>query len=694
MFIKKFQSLIVCCALFILGTTKVLSQPSEIPFVKPKIDAHSYTKKRNQPRNIPQHKPDPYSPFGPQYTYSLAKSDRIIFIRAIEMVKTNESKALKLAMTAADPIVSKILVWITLQKKQNKQSFEKRVRFIQRNSNWPNMSKIIKYSEHLAANSNFSAKELIMWFEKYEPVTAAGFTALANAFQKQGDANRHQNYIERAWVHGTFSRNEETTFLQIYGKYLNKAIHSKRLDRLLWGSQTISAKRMLKRVDVKMRRLAEARIALATSSYGVDRAIMRVPAALRQNAGLTYNRLKWRRVRGRFDNAITLVSKNKDLKINNEHSRLWWKELHILARHALNNNRYKEAYEIAANHSASDALSVFEAEWLAGFIQLQFLNNPDRALQHFYRVYDAVSYPVSLSRGAYWIGRALEDGNQTDLAISWYAKGAKYGATYYGQLALQKLNPEAMELIAPEKKATINERLIFEKSDLSKALKVLAESDSKKYLRTFALASAANLPNKLYPRLTAELVAKLNRIDLGVWIARRSAQKHITLIKDGYPHPAYIDPKYSERALVLSVIRQESNFDSNAISRAGARGLMQLMPATAKVVSRRIREPYNKPNLLEDPSYNIRLGDRYLFDLNRRFKSSYAMTIAAYNAGPHRVQKWIKRFGDPRKAEVDLIDWIERIPFTETRNYVQRVLENIVLYRKKIDPDLPLSKLM
>ncbi|MBT5239794.1 MAG: lytic transglycosylase domain-containing protein [Rhodospirillaceae bacterium] len=667
---------ILSATLLLPAHTDALAAPV-LPEVKPPVPAAKV--QIQAARILPVRKPPYYGPFGKDYEYLLEEADRIAFSRALTSAKNRRWKrAVELAKKVENPLAGDVIAWLYIRETGANTSFKARTEFIRQNSDWPQIDTIIRRAEESASDKSLSTTDLIHWFEEFTPRSGPGRATLARAYRENGEETKAAALARLAWLEGTFNRSQERAFLRSFDSLFDKDDHKARLERLLWDGHANGARRMLRRVDSGYRKLAEARIALMTSSYGVDAAIAKVPSALKTDPGLIYNRLKWRNKRRRYESAAELLPKSQNDATRPD---LWWRERHLLAREALSEGAITDAYRIAADNKATDALSIFEAEWLAGWIQLQFLMDPEAALPHFYKVYDAVAFPVSLSRGAYWIGRAIEEGGDPELAKNWYQKAAVHITTYYGQLALAKLTGDTFPQLPLDPLPTISERSSFHQSRLAQVVRMLAEIGNKDHLRTFVLAAAKSSDFATERHLAAEMVSKFSRPDLGVWIARRAAQDHITLVEFGFPVPAYDYPNIPEKPLLLAITRQESNFDVAARSHAGARGLMQLMPATAKAVSRQIRERYDRDALTIDPTYNISLGSKYLGDLIDDFDGSYIMAIAGYNAGPHRVRRWIKEFGDPRKPDVDPIDWIEQIPFTETRNYVQRVMENLQVYR-------------
>lgn len=671
-----------------LATVLVLSQVPVLPgaataqpvmpTVKPAVPILQATL-TTPPTPLPTTKPPYYGPFGQDYAYLLDEDSRARFIRALAAAKSRRwSQATDLVEDIENPTASHIIAWLYLRETGARTPFKARTEFIREHGDWPQIETIKNRAEEAAGDKSLSPDEIIDWFTEYPPQTGPGMAALARAYKDRGLEIKANEIAKTAWLEGTFTRSQERAFLRTFGKIFDQADHQARLERLLWDGHTNSARRMLSKVSRDYRRLAEARIALSTSAYGVDGTIAKVPDALKDDPGLIYERIKWRRKRGRYESAAELFDASG---LDTVRPDLWWKERYRLAREALSEGNVTAAYELSSNHKATDALSIFEAEWFAGWIQLQFLDDPEAALPHFYKVYDAVAFPVSLSRGAYWAGRALEAAGDSELAETWYQKAAVHITTYYGQLALAKLEGTTLPQLPFDPLPSISERSTFHQTTLAQAVRLFAEAGNTDHLRRFVLAAAKASDYATERHLAAEMVAKFNRQDLGVWVARRAAQDHITLLKYGYPTPDLDYPDFPERALLLAITRQESNFDVTARSHAGARGLMQLMPATAKAVSRQLKISYSRDALTQDPAYNVSLGGKYLGDLINQFDGSYIMAIAGYNAGPHRVRRWIKEFGDPRKPDVDPIDWVEQIPFTETRNYVQRVMENVQVYR-------------
>ncbi|MEE8247968.1 MAG: lytic transglycosylase domain-containing protein, partial [Alphaproteobacteria bacterium] len=361
-----------------------------------------------------------------------------------------------------------------------------------------------------------------------------------------------------------------------------------------------------------------------------------------------------------------------------------WVERAIQVRRALDEGAVTEAYRLAQEHKQSEGADFAEAEWLAGWIALRFLDEDRVAYGHFARLYDAVRFPISRARGAYWAGRSAESMGESKLARQWYALGAAHPTAFYGQLAALKLGDGPALALDPDPSPGPEAVEAFNARELVRAVRLLAELGEKERLRPFIMRLNELAETPAEHALVALLAKSAGRADLAVASTKRSVRAGVVLAGAGYPVIGLPAGGAPEPALLLAVARQESEFNPKAVSNRDARGLMQLLPATAKVVSRQLKLRYDKKKLTEDPWYNARLGSAFLAELIERHDGSYVLALAAYNAGPSRVKRWLKAYGDPRTGEVDALDWIELVPFAETRNYLHRVLEGLQVYRHRI----------
>ena len=470
-----------------------------------------------------------------------------------------------------------------------------------------------------------------------------------------------------------------------FKKYLNTDDYIKRADHLAWEGKNWDLKRMLRYLPKDEQLLYTARQLLMSKSYGVDLAISKVPNKYKNDAGLNFDRLKWRRKRGRVDSSVEILIKIKNTKDYLVRPDKWWKEREIISRSLIYKKKYELAYKISSNHALTEGPEYASAEWMSGWISLSFLNDPLLAEDHFLNFYENVSYPISMARGAYWLGKTYEKLGNKEKAIKWFKEGAKYLTTYYGQLSHMKVYPnETFELsgLMNIDKNTIEK---FNTSELVKIIYLLDEIDKDKYTKHILRHIALENISTGSEVLSAKLATEIGRYDFAIQISKIASYEKRFHNKYNYPiisTPKLINGrKIPESAFILSIIRQESEFDLSANSWAGAKGLMQLMPYTAKVVAKQAKLPYSKSRLTTDPEYNINLGSHYIAGLILEYDGSYPFAIAAYNAGPKRVRYWKKINKNPQKNQVDYVNWIELIKFEETRNYVQRVLENYNVYR-------------
>lgn len=586
-----------------------------------------------------------------------------------------------------DPLLQTAAEWMWLTAPNSGRSFEEITSFIDAHPNWPNQALLRQRAEE-AMTDAVPDEEILAWFKRSAPVTADGATRQIKALLGAGEESAAIALVRSSWINENFGRGQERRFLDRYGKYIDQETHEKRLDRLLWEGRLTTASRMMKYVSNDYRLLAKARAALRAMNGGVDAAIKRVPAKYRDDPGLIYERVRWRRIKGRDQEARDLLlSQANDLAYISIRPQYWWLEKAILARRALQKGHITDAYRLVANHGQTDAGDIAEAEWYAGWIALEFLGDADIALTHFQNLYDVVQYPISLSRGAYWAGRANAALGDEQRAKEWYELAAQHAHTFYGQLAIEALGSKptySVEQPVP----TPEQRAEFESHELTRVVRKLGDMGLGDIIRPFIMALVYEHDEPEYLAMATDLAREYGRTDLGILAAKRSIRTGSGYLDAAYPIHEQVPLGHSpDPALVHAIMRQESLFNPNAISSAGARGLMQLMPATAKRMAKSLRLEYDTDRLIEDPSFNIAVGRAYLNRLLDRWDGEEALTIASYNAGPTRVRQWINEYGDPRDPDVDLVDWIEMIPYSETRNYVQRVMEGTYVYRRRFARD-------
>ena len=613
----------------------------------------------------------------------LSKSDTAHYRAAFKAAQAGKwRRAERLAARAKDPLPAKVLAWMRYAAPGSGASFGVIDAFLQANPEWPRRAELRRRAEETMRNTVSDAAALA-WFGKHPPLTAAGADRYARALRGEGRKDEALTFVRDTWRTMNMNRAEERDFRRRYRKSLRTADHIARLDRLIWDQRVSSARRQMRRVGRGHQHLAQARLQLMLRVGGVDNAIARVPDALRDHPGLVYERLRWRRRKGFSDRAIDLLQTPPSQLVR---PAKWWSERAILARRALREGDITLAYRLARDHRQTDGAPYAEAEWLAGWIALRFLRDYDVAVEHFRRLYDKVRFPISRARGAYWTARAIEanpahGGRRNAKAAEWYRTAAGYTTTFYGQLSIDRLRQWNSTRPPREPKPTPALAAAFDEREIVRATRMLAALGQDKLVARFvdAVAESARRPTDW--ALAARLATEVGRNDLAIKVAKAAIRHGVTLTVAGYPKLETRRRFPVEPALMHAVIRQESAFDPKAISSAGARGLMQLMPATAKRVARQLRVRHSKRKLTADPLHNLRLGSAYLSQLRDNYDGSLILTLAAYNAGPGNVRRWVRQNGDPRDfSTVEAIDWIESIPIPETRNYVQRVLENLTIY--------------
>ena len=603
----------------------------------------------------------------------------------LEMKKANWPMALKTAKKAKDKSIFNFIQWRHLLTKGNNASYYDYKIFIDTNKNYPRIGRIRYLAEHKLSTKTISPKKIINWFGTSQPLSGLGKMILGESHIMTGNQEKGIKLIKDGWINAELTKSELRFYRKKFKKYLDVNDYIKRADYLAWNNKYWDLKRLLRYLPKDYELLYTARQLLMSKSYGVDTAISKVPAKFKNDAGLNFDRLKWRRKRGRVDSSVEILTKIKNTKDYLVRPDKWWIEREIISRSLIYKKKYELAYKISSNHAMTEGPEFAAAEWMSGWIALSFLNDPLLAKDHFEKFNNNVGYPISVARGAYWLGKTYKKIGNKELSIEWFTKASKYLTTYYGQLAFMELNPNGNFELSKDIEVKKEYRDYFSKKELVKLIYLLNELDEDKYTKHILRHLANDSIENGSEVLAAELSTNIDRYDFAIQISKIASYEKRFHNKYNYPiisTPKYINGrKIPESAFILSIIRQESEFDLSANSHAGAKGLMQLMPYTAKLVAKQAKLPYSKSRLTSDPEYNINLGSHYIAGLILEYDGAYPFAIAAYNAGPKRVRYWKKINKDPQKKQINYIDWIELIKFKETRNYVQRVLENYNVYR-------------
>jgi len=545
---------------------------------------------------------------------------------------------------------------------------------------WPNSKNIIKKIEQDILWENYN-KQYYTFLNDETPLTLLGKTKLINFKNKEQNKDIIHN-----WINGIFNKKDETYIYSKNSHLFNNDINTKRLNNLIWKKKWSSSNRQLKRVNKKDKLLAIAKIKLSRRQYGVDNAVQNVPKEFINDEALVYERVKWRRNSGLTDKSYELLSIYLDKNIPFKKPNIWWNEINWHARNLFKNQKYQESYKLMSHHKQVKIANIANAEWFLGWLSLKYLNNPEQAKRHFLLMKNIVKMPISISRVNYWLGVTEETLMNMEESKSYYKQAGVYNTTYYGLLANIKMSKETN--FEPIKITEVSNNISNTFIKKLNVLKLLSRADEQKYSLRFINGLFNNQLTKTEILLALDMLKKEKRTDLYLRTCKKAIRTDVYFQKCLFPFPFNIKLNVIHNnvntSFILAIAKQESEFFINAKSRSGALGLVQVMPNTAKITAKNIGVKYDKKKLLNDTEYNLLIGSNYLSSLINYYKGSIVLAIAGYNAGPTNVNKWIKIYGDPRDKSINFIDWIESIPFKETRNYVQRVIENYVVYQKVI----------
>jgi soluble lytic murein transglycosylase len=620
---------------------------------------------------------------------------------------------------AADPLVAKIVLWMRLTHRTAPATAAELVGFLRDNPDWPLTDTIARRAE-TALGGAADDSLVLAHFGTFPPRSLAAALRHAEALTRgtrsqaqpgnlldmmrrgpdntprsnvesgpnlQGESGAQQT-LRRAWAEAPGDAAAETAIMAQFGRLLTQEDHQQRFDRLFFARDMQGAQRALDRLTGVA--LGSGRMRMAIAGEPQQTQILLRPLDL----AWAYERARLLRRRDQDADAVAswIVAEPFQANMPPEIARAVWAERQILARKLLRLNNAKDAHRIAAFHGQPmGSEGRLEAEFLAGFIALRFLNDPVLAQRHFMAMALGTRSVISRARAFYWEGRALAARGANAAARERYAAAAQLPTAFYGQLAALTMG-ESQERLDQRLRALqtppIDQRRAqeFAQRELARVVTTLAELGDTRRTRVFLLRLQAVSADQQDRLLTARLANHIGRPDHAVWVARRSAIEGDILLPEGWPTPFRVPVTSPESAFIFSVTRQESNFDTEAVSSANARGLMQLLPSTAQLVARRIGMNFRVEMLTGDPQANIKLGAAYLEEMLGRFEGSLVMAAGAYNAGPRRVDEWLVTYGNPLRGERDLLDWMEMIPFAETRNYVQRIVEGAVIYRARQNP--------
>jgi len=636
------------------------------------------------PLAAPRTKAPTYARLAIAATSATSQADLDVLARMIKALKRQASEASALAETLQDPLARKLAEWLILRADDNGAPAERYLAFLAANRSWPSQAFMHRRIEASFYDDKRAPRVVLDYFAHRHPETAKGYLAQARALLAIGDRTGATRQVRLAWRTERMWASLENAVLDEFGALLTAGDHKARMDLLLSHEDREGGMRNAKRVGGATLAIANARIAVIRRAKNARALLDAVPQAARTDPGFMFSLAQYYRRNDKSEQAarVLLAAPSDPALLVNRNE--WWIERRVLVRQLLDAGDPAMAYRIARGAAAPEKRTYrTDKEFTAGWIALRYLRDPKTALAHFSIIDDHTDNPTALARAGYWQGRALEAMGRRSDAQKAYAFGAQYSTAYYGQLARARLNLSSLELKTPPTGAAAR----GDNYEIVRALELLYALDASdlaipllievgEYGSTDAIAALAD-------------IAKRNNDARGLLLLAKDAINR-GLPFDFHAYPTFGLPKVRQigpdidPAVVYAIARQESGFNPRVVSPAKAMGLMQVTPVAARYISRKFNVPYDVKRLLSDQVYNVQLGSAELADLIKDYNGSYIMAFAGYNAGRGRVRQWVERYGDPRDPRVDAIDWIERIPFSETRNYVQRILENMQVYRARL----------
>jgi soluble lytic murein transglycosylase len=605
--------------------------------------------------------------------------------RAVEMVRNRrQTDAGEVRKTISDPAAQKLVEWVILRSDDAGANFSRYAAFVTANPHWPSIVTLRRKAEATAFQEQPSNAQVQAFFAQFPPLSAKGRFALARTLMAGGKRQEAEALVREAWRYDGFSQDTENRVLDAFGNVLTRDDHKARMDRRLYEkNDTDAGLRAAMRLGGNEPLIAKARIAML-SKGGNKAALDAVPAAARHDIGYKFARIQMLRRADDLAEAVALIKTVPQLDRSHDLDE-WWIERRVLARKLLDENDFKDAYAVVRDATPPDSDNYrSEQQFMAGWIALRYLHDPATAYAHFVKIGEGNDNPIALARGAYWTGRAAEAMHRTKEAQQSYQEAARYPTAYYGQIARARAGLGELRL-HPFPPLSSAERNRAMSSDLVRAAELLYTIDQRELVWTM-MADLGDKSNDIATlAVMSELTAKYRdargMMLLGkLALARGLALEHAAYPTIGVPSYTPIGPPV-DPALVYAIVRQESWFNPKTVSSANALGLMQVTPPAGKYIAAKFKGTFDQKRLLSDQSYNVQMGSAELGDVIKDYRGSYIMAFAAYNAGRGRVRDWVAKYGDPRDPKVDPIDWVERIPFSETRNYIQRVMENVQVYR-------------
>lgn len=615
-------------------------------------------------------------------------------VHAIELALKGEfSDAGPLAQRSGDEAAVKLVELLYLRDHWDDAGYGRIMSFLNAAPKWPLADTLMKRAEQSLYKNREPADLILSHFAKRQPVSTEGRLALARANIASGNTQAARDLIQKVWNDPAVDAAFEKSVASEFGSLLSADDHKRRMWRMVYAQESNAAIRNSKRLGGDYQNAAKVAQDLLRNVAGADKKYDRLPAAMREQLGMKYAMVRYLRKLERYSKARAILATIPNEAAAVGDADAWWVERRIVARHSVgihHKDSAKAAYQIAKNHGLDTGASAVEGEFLAGWIALRSLDDPQAALRHFTKLEDIAPTRTEKSRAQYWMGRTYSAlGNKAKSRAAFEA-AAEHSTIYYGQLAREQvgLGKVAKDIKGGQPSAAATASV--DRDEVVRAFKLMVKANATSSLNMFVWSLASRFDSVDEMNAVAALAKQQGGTTMALRLAKAASVRNIDIDDWAYPTKALPSWKQMgksvEASLVYGLSRQESEFDPRAGSKVGAQGLMQIMPGTAKLISKQYRMPYEPAKLMGDPAYNVKLGAAHLGDLIADYNGSYVLTLVAYNAGPRRVSEWVAEYGDPRSAKVDPIDWVESIPFQETRQYVQKVLQNTQVYRARLAP--------
>ena len=606
--------------------------------------------------------------------------------QALELIRRGKSgDATSVEASIHDPAAKKLVEWAILRSDDTKAGFDRYVAFLSANPGWPSVGMLRRRAEAALLQEGRSPATVLAFFAKTQPMTPRGRFALARALLAQGDRAAAQFYVREAWRYDAFPEELESQALDAFRDFITRADHLARMDDRFSFQDIEGGMRAARRLDGVEMAIAKARAAVITKAGNAGQLLDAVPQEGRSDPGYMLSRIQWLRRNERIPEAagLLLAAPRDPAVLHNLDE--WWVERRLLCRKLLDLGDPQTAYQIARDAVPPPRENYRgEQQFTAGWIALRFLNDPQLAMPHFARIAQGITNPITLARSEYWQGRAAEAAHRLAQARGHYEASARYPTAYYGQIARGRLGLAEIALRRlPEPSSA--QRVALADLEVLRAAEMLYAAGAPHLILPFVADLADRMPDAHALEGLARIAERHEDARALLLIGKGALAQGFAL--DAYAFPGFGVPHFGsigpevDRSVIYSIVRQESAFDQNDVSTANAIGLMQVTPEAGRHVAGRFGVRYNQKKLRQDAAYNTQMGAAELGELLQIYRGSYILAFAAYNAGQGRVKEWLERYGDPRDPAVDPIDWVERIPFSETRNYVERVMENLQVYR-------------